>query len=259
MAGKKRVLLLMAVVCLGAAASELAQQQPATPAGPMSVDAQGALVTQYCQGCHNDKTKSGNMTLTALDLAHPERNGVLAEKVIRKLRAGMMPPAGMKRPDAPTVKAFVTTLEAEMDKAAAVNPNPGTRPSQRLTRTEYANSIRDMFGVEIDANKYLAADTVSDGFDNIADTQTLSASMMQGYLRAAAHVTMEILGDPNAEPASTVVKANVLATQLRHVPGTPMGTRGGLSFIFNFPADGEYNIRSLMWAEDEGRLYYGVP
>jgi hypothetical protein len=221
----------------------------------MPVDAQAALLKQYCQGCHNDTTKSGNMTLTALDLAHVDKNAALAEKVIKKLRAGMMPPAGARRPEDRTVKAFVTTLESGIDNAAAANPNPGARPSQRLTRTEYANSIRDMFGVEIDVNKYLAADTVSDGFDNIADTQTLSASMMQGYLRAAAHVTMEILGDPNAEPASTVVKANVLATQLRHVPGTPMGTRGGLSFVFNFPADGEYNIRTLMWAEDEGRLY----
>src|SRR5437870_5464312 len=90
-------------------------------------------------------------------------------------------------------------------------------------------------------------------FDNIADIQTLSASMMQGYLRAAAHVTTEALGDPNAEPSSTVYRANVLASQLRHVPGTPMGTRGGLSFVFNFPADAEYNIRLLMWPEDEGR------
>src|SRR6516164_5025143 len=133
MAGKKWVLLLIGVVCLGVAASDMAQQTSA-PAAPIALDAQTALVTTYCQGCHNDKTKSGNMTLTALDLAHPERNGVLAEKVIRKLRAGMMPPAGMKRPEAATAKAFVTTLESEMDKAAAASPNPGSRPSQRLTR-----------------------------------------------------------------------------------------------------------------------------
>ncbi len=221
----------------------------------MAVDAQRALITQYCQGCHNDSTKSGNMTLSTLDLAHIERSAGQAEKIIKKLRVGLMPPAGVKRPDREAVNAFVRTLETELEAAAASNVNPGARPSQRLTRTEYANSIRDMLGIEIDAAKYLAADTVSEGFDNIADTQTLSASMMQGYLRAAAHITMEALGDPNAEPASTVFKANVLATQLRHVEGTPMGTRGGVSFVFNFPADGEYNIRSLMWAEDEGRLY----
>lgn len=213
------------------------------------------MLTQYCQGCHNDTVKSGNMSLTRLDLAHVEQNAELAEKIIRKLGVGLMPPAGAKRPDKQTLEAFRLTLETQLDKAAAANPNPGSRPSQRLTRTEYANSIRDMFGIEIDVSKYIAADTVSDGFDNIADTQTLSASTMQGYLRAAAHITTEVLGDPNAEPASTVYKANVLATQLRHVPGTPIGTRGGLSFVFNFPADGEYNIRTLMWAEDEGRLY----
>src|SRR5579872_5210975 len=103
MAGKKWVLLLIGVVCLGVAASDMAQQPTPAPAVPMALDGQTALVTTYCQGCHNDKTKSGNMTLTTLDLAHPERNGVLAEKVIRKLRAGMMPPAGVKRPDVSTV------------------------------------------------------------------------------------------------------------------------------------------------------------
>jgi len=240
----------MVSTCI-AAATELAQQ----PNVPMSVDSQTALLKQYCQGCHNDTTRSGNMTLTTLNLAHIEQSAAQAERIVKKLRAGLMPPAGLKRPDIQAVRVFVTTLEAELDKAAASNPNPGSRPSQRLTRNEYANSIRDMFGVEIDAAKFLAADTVSDGFDNIADTQTLSASMMQGYLRAAAHVTTEVLGDPNAEPASTVFKANVLASQLRHVPGTPVGTRGGISFVFNFPADGEYNFRTLLWAEDEGRLY----
>ncbi len=251
---KKWVVLFLAVTSMVTAGQQAAQQSPVATA-PMAVDAESALLKQYCQGCHNDTSRSGNMSLTALDLAHVEQNAPLAEKVIRKLRTGLMPPSGSRRPDAASVKSFIATLESTLDRAAAANPNPGARPSQRLTRTEYANSIRDMFGVEIDAAKYLAADTVSDGFDNIADTQTLSASMMQGYLRAAAHVTMEILGDPNAEPSSTVVKANVLASQLRHVDGTPVGTRGGLSFVFNFPADGEYNIRTLMWAEDEGRLY----
>jgi len=251
MARKRWVLLCIVVLCLVSAGRQMAQQ----PTMPMPLDGQNALLKQYCQGCHNDTTRSGNMTLSTLDLAHIDQSAAQAEKIIKKLRAGLMPPAGMKRPDVQTIRAFVTTLESEIDRTAAANLNPGTRPSQRLTRTEYTNSIRDMFGVEIDAAKYLAADTVSDGFDNIADTQTLSASMMQGYLRAAAHVTTGILGDPNAEPASTVYKANVLASQLRHVPGTPMGTRGGISFVFNFPADGDYNIRTLMWAEDEGRLY----
>ena len=193
----------------------------------MPIEAQRAMLTQYCQGCHNDTVKSGNMTLTSLDLAHIDQNAELAEKIIRKLGVGLMPPAGARRPDKQTLEAFRSTLETQLDKTAAANPNPGSRPSQRLTRTEYANSIRDMFGIEIDVSKYIAADTVSDGFDNIADTQTLSASTMQGYLRAAAHITTEVLGDPNAEPSSTGYKANVLATQLRHVPGTPIGTRGG--------------------------------
>jgi len=221
----------------------------------MTVDEQNALIKQYCQGCHNDQARSGNMTLTSLDLARPEKNGELAEKVIRKLNVGLMPPAGSRRPDRPTVDRFLRTLESSLDRAAAASPNPGSRPSQRLTRAEYSNSIRDMLGIEIDAAKYLAADTVSDGFDNIADTQTLSASMMQGYLRAAAHITTEALGNPNAEPTSTIHRYNFLASQLGHVPGTPIGARGGLTFVYNFPADGEYNFRALLFLEDEGWLY----
>jgi hypothetical protein len=247
------VVFILTVMCV--ATGRQTAQQPAPAAVPMTADGQRAMLAQYCQGCHNDSTKSGNMTLSTLDLAHIERSADQAERIIKKLKVGLMPPAGARRPDAQTVGTFVRSLESELDAVAAANVNPGTRPSQRLTRTEYANSIRDILGIDIDAAKYLAADTVSEGFDNIADSQTLSASMMQGYLRAAAHITMEALGDPNAEPSSAVFKTNVLATQLRHVPGAPMGTRGGIAFVYNFPADGDYNIRSLMWAEDEGRLY----
>ena len=254
---KTTFVVILAAVCLSFSGQQLAQQtpKPAAATATMNVEARTALLTQYCQGCHNNTMRSGNMTLTALDVAHVEKNAELAEKIIKKLRTGMMPPSGSKRPDKAMVDAFRASLEQDLDRASAANLNPGSRPSQRLTRTEYTNSIRDMLGVTIDAAKYLAADTVSDGFDNIADTQTLNASMMQGYLRAAAHITAEALGDPNAEPSSTVYRANVLASQLRHVPGTPIGTRGGLSFVMNFPADGEYNIRSLMYPEDEGRLY----
>src|SRR5262249_36305761 len=150
-----------AAACLWTTAQPFAQQPPSNS---MPIEAQRALLTQYCQGCHNDTVKSGNMSLTSLDLAHVDQNAELAEKIIRKLGVGLMPPAGASRPDKQTIDAFRLTLEVQLDKAAAANPNPGSRPSQRLTRTEYANSIRDMFGVEIDVSKYIAADTVSDGF-----------------------------------------------------------------------------------------------
>src|SRR5262245_1349030 len=110
----------------------------------MPVDAQNALVAQYCATCHNDKTRSGGMTLTSLNLAHPDQNPELAEKVIRKLRAGMMPPPGAKRPDIETSRAFATALESAIDKVAALHPNPGWRSFQRLSQAEYARSIHDL-------------------------------------------------------------------------------------------------------------------
>jgi mono/diheme cytochrome c family protein len=115
----------------------------------MTVEAQSALVGDYCSGCHNDRTKSGGMTLAALDLAHVDRNPELAEKIIRKLRAGMMPPAGMKRPSAETIKSFASTLESAIDRNAAANPNPGRRSFQRLSQTEYARSIKDLLGLDV--------------------------------------------------------------------------------------------------------------
>src|SRR6185295_2676452 len=112
---------------------------------------QNAMVAEYCAGCHNDKAKTGGMTLTSINLAHAEQNAPLAEKMIRKLRAGMMPPAGAKRPDAAAIQALAASLEAAVDKASASHPNPGTRSFQRLSQTEYARSIRDLLGIDIDA------------------------------------------------------------------------------------------------------------
>src|SRR5262249_7727332 len=122
----------------------------ASTAPAMTLEAENAMVKQYCSGCHNDKLKTGDMSLTQIDLAHPEKNPELAEKMIRKLRVGVMPPAGNPRPPVETAKAFVATLESAIDKNAALNPNPGRRPFQRLTRTEYARSVRDLLDIDVD-------------------------------------------------------------------------------------------------------------
>ena len=165
------------VLCLVATAGVNLAQRQATPAAPakptaqarvtpvathatvapalMPVDAQQALVKQYCSGCHNDTTKIGGMTLTRLDLAHAEQNAELAEKVIHQVKYGQMPKMGAARPDLATLKLFATTLETEIDKTAALRPNPGSRPFQRLTRTEYAKSIKDMLGIDVDVTALL--------------------------------------------------------------------------------------------------------
>src|SRR5579859_7254798 len=135
------------------------------------------LVDRYCAGCHSDKLRSGGFTLTALDLAHPEQSSELAEKVIRKLRAGLMPPAGLPRPEAAKVKEFVARLETSIDLAAA-SPNPGKPSLHRLNRFEYANSVRDLLGIQIDPAQFLPADDSSHGFDNMAEVLNISPTLM---------------------------------------------------------------------------------
>ena len=148
-------------------------------AGTLPLESQSALVNQYCTGCHNDKTKSGGMTLANLDLAHTEKNAELAEKIIRKLRAGMMPPPGAKRPEAETSQAFAASLESAIDKAAAAHPNPGRRGFQRLSQTEYARSIHDLLNIDVDVAALLPPDSLHDGFDNIAEAQSFSPAVLE--------------------------------------------------------------------------------
>lgn len=224
----------------------------------MSVESQNAMLKKYCMGCHNDTAKKGGMTLTALNLSHPEANADLAEKVIKKLRAGMMPPVGNPRPAAETAKLFFTTLEAEIDRAAALHPNPGYRSFQRLTRDEYAHSVHDLLGIDVDVAQFLPPDTVSEGMDNIADNQTFSAALMEGYTRAAAAITRQALGDPEAEASSVVYKIPRTGSQTGHMDGTPIGTRGGTSVLYNFPADGEYGFRGLLFGTQVGALFGNV-
>src|SRR5271155_3968668 len=127
------------------------------------------LVTQYCAGCHNSKLKSGNVDLSKLDLAHPDQNAELAERVIHMVRVGMMPPPGMPRPKAETVATFLNTLETSVDQASQAHLNPGRPALHRLNRTEYANSIRDLLAVDADVTALLPTDDMSHGFENKAE------------------------------------------------------------------------------------------
>jgi uncharacterized protein DUF1592/uncharacterized protein DUF1588/uncharacterized protein DUF1595/uncharacterized protein DUF1585/uncharacterized protein DUF1587 len=261
-----RIILGIGLVCLLSTAGLNLAQKPATAAAAaakpattvptgMPFESQQALVKQYCLGCHNEKLKSGGMSLTELDLAHVEKTPVLTEKVIRKLRVGLMPPVGSPRPAAETIKTFVTTLESTMDKEAALRPNPGHRGFQRLTRTEYARSIQELFGIEEDVAALLPADSLSgDGFDNLADAQGVSATLTEGYMRAAAKVSRDALGDPKAPPSSEIFRLSRMTSQMERVDGAPAGTRGGISVVFNFPADGEYTFRSLLHGNSVGAL-----
>src|SRR5687768_6127923 len=257
------------VILFSASAFAAGQQTPAAPAraagikpvashstGLMPAE-QNALLKQYCVTCHNDRTKAGTMSLQAFDAAtvleHPE----LAEKMIRKLRAGMMPPAGARRPAPEVLSGLAAAFETKIDRAAALNPNPGWRPSQRLNRAEYARAVKDLLAVEVDVNQFLPADTISDGFDNIADTQTISATLMDGYLRAASQISRLAVGDRNASATSITWKVPRTASQMRHVAGAPLGTRGGLSVMHTFPADGEYLFKIMLHMGPTGDLFGG--
>ena len=229
-------------------------QESASPVGIAVAQAQG-VVDRTCRRCHNDGTLAGNLSLAGFDVAHPERQPAIAEKMIRKLQAGMMPPAGAARPDEVRLTALATVMADRLDAAAAAHPNPGRRTFQRLNRSDYARSVRDLLDLEVDVAAFLPPDTISHGFDNIADVQTLSPTLMEGYLRAASRISTAAVGDRDADASEVTFKVARTASQMRHVEGAPFGTRGGVAVLHNFAADGEYVFRMMLHGEPTGRLF----
>jgi len=228
---------------------------PAHAAPTMAAGAQAELVKQYCTGCHNDRSKAGELTLVGWDVTRASAEGGLTEKMIHKLRAGMMPPRGARRPAPDQIATFVTALESRMDALAAADPNPGWRPFQRLNRAEYAREIKAILDLDVDVTAFLPADTISDGFDNVADVQTFSPTLMEGYLRAASRIAMLAIGDPEGSPAQATFKLPKTASQMSQVEGAPPGTRGGISVDHTFVADGDYVFSMDFFAEPLGFLF----
>jgi hypothetical protein len=225
---------------------------PAHPAAPMSGR---QVIEQYCLQCHDDDKQKGELTLEAFEPDKADAHPAIAEKVVRKLRAHMMPPPGEERPPDAALDALATSLETRLDAVAEAKPNPGRRTFQRLNRAEYAQSIKDILGLDVDVATFLPPDTISHNFDNIADVQSISATLLEGYLRAASQVSRLAVGDPDASPNSTIYKIPRIASQLTHVEGAPFGTRGGISVVHNFPADGEYTFRMMLHSIPTGQLY----
>ena len=227
----------------------------AAGSAPMSYQEQNMTIGRYCFRCHNDQLLTGGLSLESFDAEHAYEDAEIAEKMIRKLRVGMMPPKEAQQPDAATKHALATALETIIDEHAARNPNPGRRTFQRLNRAEYVRAIRDLLGIEIDPSTFLPPDTISASFDNIADVQMPSATVMEGYLRAAGHVSRAAIGDPFAGPDSTVYAVARTQSQKKRVDGAPFGTRGGVAVVHNFPADGKYEFRMLLHGEPTGLLF----
>ncbi|MDH5589573.1 MAG: DUF1592 domain-containing protein [Gemmatimonadota bacterium] len=226
----------------------------AVPADTVTSSA-STVIEDYCVRCHNDRRLRGNLSLMGFDADRPWESPEVAEKVIHKLRAGMMPPRDEPRPDDATLTAFLDGLERSVDTWAAANPNPGWRTFQRLNRAEYERAIRDLLDLDVEASAFLPNETISDNFDNIADVQQLSVTLMEGYMRAAAHVSRMAVGDPDASVSETTYKVPKTASQMEHVPGAPMGTRGGVSVVHTFPADGEYRFKLDLHPGPTGFLY----
>jgi len=257
------VLVPVSLVAQQAARPAAVSPTPAVSHSPapvtMTLADQNALVKQYCVGCHNDRNKdrTSGLSFQSFDAAAVTEHADTVERMIRRLRSGMMPPVGAKRPDQASINGLVTAFETKIDRAAALNPNPGWRPSQRLNRAEYQRAVKDLLAVDVDVNAYLPADTLSDGFDNIADSQTISSTLMEGYLRAASQISRLAVGDRNASPTSATWKVPRTASQMRHVEGAPLGTRGGLSVLHVFPADGEYFFKIMLHMGPTGDLFGG--
>jgi hypothetical protein len=203
-----------------------------------------ALLDQYCVACHSDRVRTANLSLENLDLSTVGDNPELWEKVIRKLRAGMMPPPGMQRPLLTDYEALRDWLESEIDRTASVNP--GTKVLHRLNRTEYANVIRDLLDLEIDAAMFLPADDSSRGFDNIAGSLTISPTLLESYVTAATKIARMAVGFWKTPTESTYIEPTD-SSQNHQLEGLPFGTRGGMAIRHLFPADGDYKftIRNL--------------
>jgi hypothetical protein len=241
----KRFISVSAVV--GAIASlaifEIRALGQTGPAGGRPVeDPHRAMVATYCVTCHNSRLKTGGLTLEALDLQNAPADGAIWEKALRKLRGHQMPPPGSPQPAQKDVDSFVAWMENALDAAAKgpqAGPTAGYVPIQRLNRTEYAATVKALVGVDVNPKEVLPQDIQVDGFDNIAAALSVSPAFLDQYVTAARHVAQLAVGNPN--PRVSSVKYSIAANENPDIP-LPLGTRGGIRFKHNFPADGEYRV-----------------
>ncbi|HVG54680.1 MAG TPA: DUF1592 domain-containing protein [Vicinamibacterales bacterium] len=231
------------VVTLSATVYLRALSAPKAP--PLAgASAQQSLLTKYCVTCHNQRAKTGGLTLDNVDVANVGDAPEVWERVVQKLQANLMPPPGLPRPDAAAYKGLLAHLETSLDRAAERNPDPGrTEALHRLNRAEYRNAVRDLLALDIDVSSLLPADDVSYGFDNIAGVQRMSPTLMERYIAAAQKLSSLAVG---ASARAATTDTFLVPPELRQddrIDGLPFGTRGGASLRYSFPRDGEYVVR----------------
>jgi len=252
------------------ARSSSAKQGPIAPEsrpGAFGQEDVRKTLDRYCAGCHNSRSVSAatatGVAFDRLELGRVDADAEVWEKVVRKVRTGAMPPAGMPRPDQSGVHGLATWIETVLDTAAAARPHPGRPSLHRLNRAEYANAVRDLLALEVDAASLLPPDDSADGFDNNADMLGVSPALLERYLAAAARISALAVGSPKISASSETYRVRGDASQTEHQEGLPLGTRGGLLARHTFPLDGEYvikvklletNLGSIRGLEQESQL-----
>ena len=223
-------------------------------AAPQSQPDYRAVLDEFCVTCHSEQLKTAGLSLEKLDLTRVPENAEIWEKVIRKVRVGMMPPPGAPHPNDATRRALVSWLATTLDRAAAAKPNPGRPLAHRLNRAEYANAIRDLLGLEVDSAALLPPDDSAYGFDNVADVLGASPVLLERYLDAAGKLSALAVSDPETGPASQVFRVRQDASQDVHIEGLPIGTVGGLLARATLPLDGEYVLQTKLFRTNLGAM-----
>ena len=232
--------VVLVMLAAGAGLAAAGQSAP----GETAATPERELLDRYCVACHNERLQTAGLELDNADVTHVSADPGLWERVVRKLRAGAMPPAPRPRPDGATYARFIERLETELDTAAAADPNPGrTEAFHRLNRAEYRNVIRDLLALDVDVAELLPADDGSYGFDNIAGVLGVSPTLLERYLSAAKQVSRLAIGNPDLPPTALTFRRSADDAQDARLAGLPFGTRGGMAIPYNFPVDAEYQIR----------------
>jgi mono/diheme cytochrome c family protein len=223
-----------------------------TAAGAAGGADHGAVVTKYCVSCHNDRAKVGGLSLEKTDIGNPAADADTWERVVRKVRVGMMPPQGSPQPDQGSRASLVSYLTTSLDQASAGHPNPGRPLVHRLNRAEYANAIRDLLALDVDASALLPPDDAAYGFDNIADALGVSPVLLERYLAAAGKISSLAVGDPGLGPAGETFRIRQDASQDIHIEGLPIGTVGGILAKTTLPLDGTYDFSIRLFRTNLG-------
>ena len=246
---------IASAMALPAARGQGGTVTPAVGIDGATPDAQ-ALVTRYCATCHSRSGQAGGLRLDALDVSRfrTGEDADVGELMIRRVRAGAMPPRGAPRPDAAALEAFASWLEGERDNAERVHPQPGRPRLRRLNRVEYGNAVRDLLGLSVDPASLVPPDNAAFGFDNISDALGLSPTLQERYLAAADRVSALAVGDGTLEPEAHTYTIRQDVSQDRHIDGLPLGTLGGALIRHTFPLDGEYELQVKLYRSNLGMM-----